>query len=111
VSGALGGLVGNQGGIRSAAMLGFDVPKHAFVATATAVGLIVDGARMPVYLVTQGQEIAGLWPFLVAATVGAVLGTLVGERLLRRIPEPVYRRLVAALVLALGVYMLFRIGH
>ena len=59
VSGFLGGLVGNQGGIRSAAMLGFDVPKHAFVATATAVGLLVDGGRMPVYLVTQGQEIAG----------------------------------------------------
>src|SRR5207244_12447167 len=64
VSGVLGGLVGNQGGIRSAAMLGFDVPRQAFVATATAVGLIVDGARMPVYLVTQGQEVATLWPFL-----------------------------------------------
>lgn len=111
VSGFLGGLVGNQGGIRSAAMLGFDVPKHAFVATATAVGLIVDGVRLPVYLVTQGKEIAGLWPFLLAATAGAVIGTLVGERLLRRIPEPVYRRLVAVLVLALGVFMLFRIGH
>ena len=36
-------------------MLGFDVPRHAFVATATAVGLIVDGARMPVYLVTEGE--------------------------------------------------------
>jgi uncharacterized membrane protein YfcA len=111
VSGALGGLVGNQGGIRSAAMLGFDVPRHAFVATATAVGLIVDGARLPVYLVTQGQEVATLWAFLLAATAGAVIGTLVGERLLRRIPEPLYRRLVAALVLALGVFMLFRIGH
>jgi uncharacterized protein len=111
VSGLLGGLVGNQGGIRSAAMLGFDVPKHAFVATATAVGLVVDGARMPVYLITQGPEVASLWPFLLTATAGAVLGTLVGERLLRRIPGPVYRRLVAALVLALGVFMLFRVGH
>jgi uncharacterized membrane protein YfcA len=111
VSGALGGLVGNQGGIRSAAMLGFDVPRHAFVATTTAVGLIVDGARLPVYLVTQGEEIAGLWPFLLAATAGAVAGTLAGEHLLRRIPEPVYRRLVAGLVLALGVFMLFRIGQ
>jgi uncharacterized protein len=111
VSGFLGGLVGNQGGIRSAAMLGFDVPKHAFVATATAVGLIVDGARLPVYLVTQGEEVVGQWPFLLAATTGAVLGTLVGERLLRRIPKPIYRRLVSALVLALGVFMLFRIGH
>jgi len=111
VSGALGGLVGNQGGIRSAAMLGFDVPRHAFVATATAVGLIVDGARLPVYLAIQGQQVAGLWPFLVVATAGAVLGTVLGERLLRRIPEPIYRRLVSGLVLALGVFMLLRVGH
>jgi uncharacterized membrane protein YfcA len=92
-------------------MLGFDVPRHAFVATATAVGLIVDGARMPVYLFTQGEEIASLWPALLAATVGAVIGTLVGERLLRRIPEPIYRRLVAGLVLALGIFMLLRLGY
>jgi uncharacterized membrane protein YfcA len=111
VSGVLGGMVGNQGGIRSAAMLGFDVPRHAFVATATAVGLIVDGARLPVYLVTQGHEIADLWPVLAVATIGAIVGTVVGERVLRRIPEPVYRRLVAALVLALGVFMLFRNGQ
>jgi uncharacterized membrane protein YfcA len=91
-------------------MLGFDVPRHAFVATATAVGLIVDGARMPVYLVTQGKEIASLWPLLVTATIGAIVGTVLGERALRRIPEPIYRRLVAALVLVLGVFMLFRIG-
>src|SRR5215471_2644052 len=50
LSGALGRLVGNQGGIRSAAMLGFDVPKESFVATATAIGLCVDVARVPVYL-------------------------------------------------------------
>jgi uncharacterized protein len=111
VSGMLGGLVGNQGGIRSAAMLGFDVPRQAFVATATAVGLIVDGARMPVYLVTEGEQVASLWPVLLAATAGAIAGTLIGERVLRRIPEPIYRRLVAALVLSLGVFMLLKSDH
>jgi uncharacterized protein len=111
VSGFLGGLVGNQGGIRSAAMLGFDVPRHAFVATATAVGLIVDGARMPVYLATQGKEMADLWPAMLMATLGALAGTIVGERLLRRVPEALYRKLVSALVMALGVFMLLRIGR
>jgi uncharacterized protein len=53
VSGLSGGLVGNQGGIRSAVLLAFDVDKKAFVATATAVGLIVDTARLPVYIVTE----------------------------------------------------------
>jgi uncharacterized membrane protein YfcA len=111
VSGLLGGLVGNQGGIRSAAMLGFDVPRRAFVATATAVGVVVDAARMPVYVATQWAEIAALWPALLAATAGAVVGTLAGERVLRRIPEPVYRRLVSGLVLALGVFMLLRLSQ
>lgn len=68
ISGMLGGLVGNQGGIRSGAMLGFDVPRHTFVATATAVGVIVDGARMPVYLYNQGSEMVYLWPALLVAT-------------------------------------------
>ena len=108
VSGVFGGLVGNQGGIRAAAMLGFNVPRHAFVATATAVGLIVDGARMPVYFATQGNEILGQWPALISMTAGALVGTIAGERLLRRIPEPIYRKVVAGLVLALGVFMLVR---
>src|SRR5262245_10850354 len=55
ISGIFGGLVGNQGGIRSAALLAFALDKAAFVATATAVGLIVDGARMPVYILTEGS--------------------------------------------------------
>jgi uncharacterized protein len=43
LSGIFGGLVGNQGGIRSAALLGFEVRRDAFVATATAIALLVDG--------------------------------------------------------------------
>lgn len=109
LSGMLGGLVGNQGGIRSAAMLGFDVPRQAFVATATAVGVIVDGARLPVYIWNQGSEILSLWPTLTAATIGSIVGTVVGARVLNRIPEPIYRRLVSGLVLALGIYMMLRV--
>jgi hypothetical protein len=106
LSGLFGGLVGNQGSIRSAAMLGFDVPKEAFVATATAIALCVDAARLPVYLATQWRDIAGLWPSLAAATLGVVVGTALGARALGRLPQRTFRRVVAVLLLALGVYML-----
>jgi len=105
LSGFFGGLVGNQGGIRSAALLGFDIRKEALVATATAVALIVDGARMPVYLVTEFRGILSAWPLLVAAIIGVLLGTFWGVRLLRRIPERIYRKLLDVLILALGIYM------
>jgi uncharacterized membrane protein YfcA len=106
-SGLLGGLVGNQGGIRSASMLGFDVRKESFVATATAIGLFVDVARLPVYLATQGHAIAGLWRFLLIATVGVLIGTLLGTRVLTRLPQRGFRRVVAVLLLLLGIYMIF----
>jgi uncharacterized membrane protein YfcA len=104
-SGAFGGLVGNQGGIRSAALLGFGLPKEAFVATATATALIVDAVRMPVYFVSQAEDLARAWSFIAVATAGVVMGTLVGERVLRRVPEPLFQHVVGALLMALGVVM------
>lgn len=106
-SGLLGGLVGEQGEIRSAAMLGLGLSKEAFVATATAVALMVDGARLPVYLATEGREIVAIWPLPAAATVGVIVGTLVGERVLRRIPERVFKRIVSGLILVLGIAILW----
>lgn len=106
LSGFFGGLVGNQGGIRSAGLLGFDVSKESLVATATGVALIVDGARMPVYFLSEMRGILAAWPYIVAACLGAVIGTLWGVRLLRRIPERVFRRLLSVLIIALGIYMM-----
>jgi uncharacterized membrane protein YfcA len=107
VSGLLGGLIGNQGGIRAAAMLALDVPKEAFVATATAIALIVDGVRMPVYLAHEGRAIAHVWPLIAVTTLGVITGTLIGRRLLGRIPEQKFRRVVAGVILVLGISMLF----
>ena len=106
LSGGFGGLVGNQGGIRSAALLTFPLEPHAFVATATAIALVVDAARAPVYVATQGEAMLAAAGLIGIATVGVVIGTLGGERVLGRIPTPWFRRIVAVLIAALGVYML-----
>lgn len=110
LSGVFGGLVGNQGGIRSAALLGFDVSKESFVATATAIALLVDVFRMPVYAATQSHQIASAWLPILLATVGVVAGTLAGKPLLQRIPEAAYRTIVSLIVLALGVWMFLHPG-
>jgi uncharacterized membrane protein YfcA len=107
-SGLLGGLVGNQGGIRSAALQGFNLEAKTFVATATAIALIVDGARMPVYFLTSPDTVARLALWISVMVVGVAIGTLTGARVLTRIPETLFRRVVALLILALGVVMLTR---
>ena len=104
-SGLLGGLVGNQGGVRSAALLGVDLPKQAFVATATAVALMVDAARVPVYLWYLNEPLGRLSGLIALAAAGVIAGTYFGNRVLARIPEQSFRRTVAILLALLGAMM------
>ena len=106
VSGFLGGLVGNQGGLRSGAMLGLGVPRDAFIATATATGVIVDAARMPVYVVTQWEQLSNLRVPIAAMTVGVLVGTVIGTKVLRTVPEAWFTRLVSTLLVVLGIWLL-----
>jgi uncharacterized membrane protein YfcA len=104
LSGALGGLVGNQGSIRTAALLGFEIPQQSFVATATAIALFVDGARVPVYLATEWRALATIWPLVLLMTITGVIGTALGTRMLGKIPQHVFRRIVAVFLIAIGGY-------
>jgi uncharacterized membrane protein YfcA len=101
-SGFFGGLVGNQGGIRAAALLGFQLKPRQLVATATASALLVDAARIPIYLLAEERAIAAAIPLWVAASVGATIGTLLGVPVLRRIPPRTYHRLLGVLLILLG---------
>jgi uncharacterized membrane protein YfcA len=103
LSGLFGGLVGNQGGIRAAALLGFRLTPRQIVATATASALLVDAARLPIYMLSAGPVIARSTSIWITASIGVTIGTFIGVPLLGRIPEPTYRRLVGLLLLLLGI--------
>lgn len=108
VSGILGGMVGNQGGIRSAAMLGMNVPKEAFIATATAAGVLVDLARMPVYFWNDGEKILAQQNELLLTIVGVLIGTFLGMRILKHISDTVFKRTVSVLIFVLGIFMFIK---
>jgi uncharacterized protein len=106
-SGFLGGLVVEQGGIRSVALLNFDVEKEAFIATATATALIVDAVRMPVYFLTQTNQVSQFLLILILSSAAVVAGTFAGNILLKRISEDSFKRIVSLLILLLGIILLF----
>lgn len=109
LSGLFGGLVGNQGGIRSAALMSFQMPKESLVATATATGIIIDFARMPVYIATQTQPLLSAKVYIALALAGCLVGTFWGVRYLERIPAARYKQLLSLFICALGVYMILKV--
>jgi uncharacterized protein len=115
LSGTFGGLVGNQGGIRAAALLGFQLRPRQLVATATASALLVDAARVPIYLVTAGAAVGQAATVWLVLSLGVTIGTLIGVPVLGRLRESIYRRLVGTLLLMLGVGLLaawwFEVGR
>ncbi|HSA56800.1 MAG TPA: sulfite exporter TauE/SafE family protein [Gemmatimonadaceae bacterium] len=106
LSGLFGGLAGNQGGVRAVALLRFDLTPMAFVATSTASALLVDLARVPVYLWRGADVVAELWPAVAVATAGVLLGTLLGERILLGLTPQRFRKVVGSVVLAVGLTIL-----
>lgn len=106
LSGFFGGLVGNQGGIRSAALLGVSLSPERFVATATASALLVDAVRLPIYLYHSGAELAKHGLLVGIAIAGVLGGTIYGERVLRRLPEDQFRRIVSGFLVVLGLSLL-----
>lgn len=106
LSGAFGGMVGNQGGVRSAGLLAFDLSPRTFVATAAAIALVVDAVRIPMYLWDEGARVVEAAPVVVMATVGVVIGTFAGTHVLMRLPPRTFRRVIGVVLLALGVWLL-----
>jgi uncharacterized membrane protein YfcA len=108
LSGLFGGVVGNQGGLRAAALLTFGLAPVAFVATSTMTGLMVDAARTPIYLVRAGGSLLAVRDLVLAATAGVVTGTLLGERLLFGLSADRFRQVIAGLIGLVGILLLIQ---
>ncbi len=86
VSGFFGGLSGHQGALRSAFLIKAGLSKDSFIATAALLSVMVDATRLSVYanhfrnsLLQQNIS------YVVAATLAAITGSLLGKRLLKKV--------------------------
>ena len=109
LSGGMAGLVGTGGAVRGIALAAFDLPKHVFVATSAAIDMGIDLSRTVVYLhngFIHRHDLHWIPPLVVVA----LLGTWLGRLLLRRIPQPWFRRIALGLVFAVGLVTLLRVA-
>ena len=107
LSGFFGGLSGHQGALRSAFLSKAGLHTAAFVATNAVIGFLVDLMRITVYaglFVTAGEHLAGFeaWPLVIAGSLSAFAGVLIGRRYLHRVEIRSVQVLVGIFLLGMG---------
>jgi uncharacterized membrane protein YfcA len=101
VSGFFGGLSGHQGALRSMFLLKSGLDKTAFIATGIVIAVLVDLARLVVYGIDL-QTASDRWPLVLAATLAAMLGAIIGTRLLHKVTYRNVQNVVSGLLVIIA---------
>lgn len=104
LSGFFGGLSGNQGALRTAFLIKTGLTKETFIATATVVSTFVDFTRLSVYATRFTK--AGLHEnitLVVCATLAAIAGAFIGNKLLKKVTLKFIQKLVAVMLILVSV--------
>lgn len=86
LSGFFGGLSGHQGALRTAFLIRIGLSKEAFIGTGIVIAILIDISRLTVYsadILKVGDQVD--YMLLVAATLSAFSGALIGNLLLQKI--------------------------
>lgn len=104
LSGFFGGLSGNQGALRTAFLIKTGLTKEAFIATATVVSFFVDFTRLSVYATRFTRS--GLHEnitIVICATLAAITGAFIGNKLLKKVTLQFIRKLVAVMLIIVSI--------
>ncbi|NOQ75269.1 MAG: TSUP family transporter [Crocinitomix sp.] len=105
LSGFSAGLLGTGGAIRGLTMAAFNLEKSVFIATSAFIDFGIDFTRTFVYLKNGYIHMHDLIyvPFLFL--IGLV-GTYIGKRILKYIPQDSFKRISLILILIIGIITL-----
>jgi len=104
LSGFFGGLSGNQGALRTAFLIKAGLSKESFIATAVVVSTFVDFTRLSVYASRFSKS--GLQEnitVVICATLAAIAGAFIGNKLLKKITLKFIQKLVAVMLIVLSL--------
>ncbi len=103
LSGFLAGLFGMGGAVRGLFLTSFDLPKAVYISTAGAIALIIDTTRLTTYF-AKGARLPALllWGLLIFIPA-SFLGAKIAQRIVDKIPQKHFRKVVALFLLLVGI--------
>lgn len=109
LSGLVGGLIGNQGAIRSMYLLKYGLDKQELIVSSALIAVIIDSTRIPVYAYSNFRYLQENIVLLSLIVIAAILGTVIGSRLLPKVTYALFKKIILIAVLGLGILMTLRI--
>ena len=106
LSGFFAGMFGIGGAIRSMFLSAFDLPKAVYIATAGAIGMMVDSTRIIAYFTGGATLPKELWWGLLLFIPVSFLGAQIAKRIVDKVPQDRFRAVVAVFLFAIGVKLL-----
>ncbi|MBI1342428.1 MAG: TSUP family transporter [Terrimonas sp.] len=104
VSGFFGGLSGHQGALRSAFLIKAGLSKDSFIATAAVLSVMIDVTRLSVYATHfSNLQVHQNISYVIAATLAAITGSLLGKRLLKKVTMSFVQASVAVLLILVSL--------
>jgi hypothetical protein len=106
LSGFFAGIFGIGGPLRSAFLSAFDLPKAVFIATAGAIGLLVDSTRIIAYFAGGATLPKELWYGLFLFIPISFVGARIAKKVVDKIPQSKFRIVVGAFLLVIGAKLI-----
>ena len=102
VSGFVAGLLGTGGAIRGMTLAAFGLTKEVFIATSAVIDFGVDLSRGAIYFSNGFVHLHDL-PYIGILLVISIIGTFVGKKILTKISEERFRRIVLLSIFSIAL--------
>lgn len=106
LSGFFAGMFGIGGAIRGMFLSAFDLPKAVYIATAGAIGIMVDSTRIITYFTGGATLPRELWYGLLFFIPISFLGAQIAKGIVDKIPQNKFRVVIAVFLFAVGLKLI-----
>jgi len=107
ISGFVAGLLGTGGTIRGMTLAAFNLNKDVFIATSALIDFGVDLSRGIVYF-SNGYMHWHDMKFVLILIAVSIVGTYIGKKVLDRVSETTFKRIVLFVILGIGIATLMQ---
>lgn len=108
LSGLLQGLMGIGGPLRGAFLISYGLKKYRYIATLAVIAVAIDLTRIPIYLANNLLE-PQYYYYIPPLIIIGVLGSYTGKKIVNRIPQNVFKKIVLIAIAATSVLLIYKV--